>query len=44
MFQQENFKLNPEIPKSNQVRFGINSSKYLDPKVWYSFLYVTAMF
>ena len=30
---REKYKLNPEIPKSNQVRFGTKSLRYLGPKV-----------
>ena len=31
---REKYKLNLEIPKSNQVRFGTKSLRYLSPKVW----------
>ena len=30
---REKYKLNLEIPKSNQVRFGTKSLRYLGPKV-----------
>ena len=33
---REKYKLNLEIPKSNQVRFGTKSLRYLSPKVWNS--------
>ena len=33
---QEKYKLNLEIPKSNQARFGTKSLEYLGPKVWNS--------
>ena len=36
---REKHKLNLEIPKSNQVRFGTKSLRYLDPKVWNSLPY-----
>ena len=36
---QEKYKLNLEIPKSNQVKFGIKSLKYLGPKVGNSLSY-----
>ena len=35
----EKYKLNLEIPKSNQVRFGTKSLRYLGPKVWNSLPY-----
>ena len=31
---REKYKLNLEIPKQNQVRFGTKSLRYLRPKVW----------
>ena len=36
---QEKYKLNPEIPKSNQLKFGTKSLRYLGPKVCNSLLY-----
>ena len=36
---QEIYKLNLEIPKSNQVRFRTKSLSYLGPKVWDSLPY-----
>ena len=36
---REKYKLNLEIPKSNQVRFGTKSLRYLGPKVWDSLTY-----
>ena len=36
---REKYKLNLEIPKSNQVRFGTKSLRYLGPKVWNSLPY-----
>ena len=36
---REKYKLNLEIPKSNQVRFGTKSLRYLGPKVWNSLRY-----
>ena len=30
----EKYKLNLEIPKSNQVRFGTKSLRYIGPNVW----------
>ena len=35
----EKYKLNLEIPKSNQVRFGTKSLRYLNPKDWNSLPY-----
>ena len=35
----EKYKLNLEIPKSTQVRFGTKILRYLDPKVWNSLPY-----
>ena len=37
--KREIYKLNLEIPKSNQVRFGTRSLRYLGPKVWNSLPY-----
>ena len=34
---REKYKLNLEIPKTNQIRFGTKSLRYLGPKVWNSF-------
>ena len=36
---REKYELNLEIPKSNQVRFGTKSLRYLDPKDWNSLPY-----
>ena len=36
---REKYKLNLEIPKSNQVRFGTKSLRLFDPKVWNSLPY-----
>ena len=36
---REKYKLNLELPKSNQVRFGTKSLRYLGPKVWNSLRY-----
>ena len=36
---REKYKLNLEIPKSNQVRFGTKTLSYLDSKVWNSLPY-----
>ena len=36
---REKYKLNLEIPKSNQVRFGTKSLRYLGLKVWTSLPY-----
>ena len=36
---REKYKLNLEIPKSNQGRFGTKSLRYLRPKVWNSLPY-----
>ena len=36
---RENYNLNLEIPKSNQVRSGTKSLRYLGPKVWNSLPY-----
>ena len=36
---REIYKLNLEIPKLNQVKFGKRSLRYLGPKVWNSLLY-----
>ena len=36
---REKYKLNVELPRSNQVRFGTKSLRYLGPKVWKSLPY-----
>ena len=36
---REKYKLNLEIPKSTQVRFGTKSLRYIGPKVWNSLPY-----
>ena len=36
---REKYKLNLEIPNSNQVRFGTKCLRYLGPKLWKSFSY-----
>ena len=36
---REKYKLNLEIPKSNQVRFGTKCLRHLGPKVWNSLPY-----
>ena len=36
---REKYKLNLEIPKSIQIRFGTKSLRYLGPKVWNSLPY-----
>ena len=36
---REEYKLNLEIPKSNQIRFGTKSLRYLSRKVWNSLPY-----
>ena len=36
---REKYKLYLEIPKSNQLRFGTKSLRYLVPKVWNSLPY-----
>ena len=36
---REEFKLNLEIPKSHQIRFGTKGLTYLGPKLWNSLSY-----
>ena len=34
--KEEKYKLNLEVPKSNQVRSGTKSLRYFNPKIWNS--------
>ena len=36
---RDKYKLNLEIPKVNQVKYGVNSLKRFGPKIWNTLLY-----